>query len=121
VFTDNQAVEGTYYHVTSPYWALFELVVMLYKLQMKYELVLHVVWIAWTQVIQQGTYGLSRGEDMGPATRGLNLAGIVSLHIGTLEQSPQVSPEGWYTNGHTQGNFLCPTSGCGGCGGGEIV
>jgi hypothetical protein len=51
------------------------------------------------------------------------------LHLGALEQIPQVlewihrwagglnlevlSPEGWYTNVHKQGKFLCPPSGCG--------
>jgi hypothetical protein len=32
LFTDNQAAKGAYYHGTSPSWALFELVVTLYKL-----------------------------------------------------------------------------------------
>jgi hypothetical protein len=40
---DNQAAEGAYYRGTSPSRALFELVVTLYKLQMKYDLVLHVI------------------------------------------------------------------------------
>jgi hypothetical protein len=112
---------------------LFELLVTLYKLQMKYDLVSHVIWIAGTCMIQQGTDGLSRGEEMGPATQGLSLVEVAPLHLGGLEQSPQVldwihsctgvlqleviSPEGWYTNGHKQGNFLCPPSGGLGCGG----
>jgi hypothetical protein len=45
IFTDNQAAEGAYYRGTSPSRALFDLVVTLYKLQMKYDLVLHVIWI----------------------------------------------------------------------------
>jgi hypothetical protein len=126
LFTDNQAAEGAYYRGTSPRRALFDVVVTLcvtlYKLQMKYDLVLHVIWIAGTRMIQQGTDGLSRGEEMGPATRGLSLVGVAPLHLGVLEQSPQVlewihswagvlqlevlSPEGWYTNGHKQGNIM---------------
>jgi hypothetical protein len=58
LLTDNQAAEGAYYRGTSPSRAFFELVVTLYKLQMKYDLVLHVIWIAGTCIIQQGTYGL---------------------------------------------------------------
>jgi hypothetical protein len=101
---------------------LFELVVTLYKLQMKYDLVLHVIWIAGTRILQQGTDGLSQGEEMGPATQGLGLVGVVPLHLGVLDQSPHVlewirswvgvlqlevlSPEGWYINGHKQENFL---------------
>jgi hypothetical protein len=61
---------------------------------------------------------------MGPVTQGLSLVGVAPLHVGVLEQSAQVlewihswagvlrlevlSPEGWYTNGHLQVNFLCP-------------
>jgi hypothetical protein len=61
---------------------------------------------------------------MGPATQSLSLVGIFPLHLGTLKQNPLLldwihswtgvlqlevlSPEGWYTNGHKQGNFLCP-------------
>jgi hypothetical protein len=91
---------------------------------MKYDLVLHVIWITGTQMIQQETDGLSQGEEMRPAIQGSSLAGIILLHLGALEQSPQVlewihswagvlylespSPEGWYTNSHKQGNFLCP-------------
>jgi hypothetical protein len=88
--TDNQAAEGAYYRDTPPSRALFDLVVTLFKLQMKYDLVLHAIWIARTHIIQQGTYGLSRGEEMVPATQGLSLVGVVPLHSGVLEQSPQV-------------------------------
>jgi hypothetical protein len=122
LFRDNQEAEGAYYRSTSPSRALFDLVVTLYKLQMKYDLVLHVIWICGTHLIQQGIDGLSRGEEMGPATQGSSLVGVVPLHLGVLEKSPQVLewihswagvlqlevllPEGWYTNGHKQGNFI---------------
>jgi hypothetical protein len=116
---------------------LFELVVTLYKLQMKYDFLLHGVWIAGTRMIQQGTDDLSWGGGMGPATQGVSLSGVIPLHFSVLEQSPVVldwirswtcmlklevlSPEGWCTNGHKQGNFLYPPSGCSGCGGWAIV
>jgi hypothetical protein len=61
-----------------------------YKFQMKYDLALHVICITGNRMIQQGTDGLLRGEDMGPATQGLSLVGVVPLHLGVLEQSPQV-------------------------------
>jgi hypothetical protein len=44
-------------------------------LQMKYDLVLHVIWISGTRMIQQGTDDLSRGGGMGPTTQGLSLSG----------------------------------------------
>jgi hypothetical protein len=79
LFTDNQAAEGAYYRGTYPSRALFELVVTIYKFHMKYDLVLHVIWIAGTHMIQQGTDGLSRGEEMVPATQGLSLVRVVPL------------------------------------------
>jgi hypothetical protein len=61
---------------------------------------------------------------MGTATQCLSLVGVAPLHLGVLEHIPQVlewihswagvlqlevlSPEGWYTDGHKQVNFLCP-------------
>jgi hypothetical protein len=90
LFTDNQAAEDAYYRGTSPSRALFELVVTLYKLQMKYDLVLHVIWIAGTRMIHQGTDDLSGGGGMGPATKGVSLSVVVPLHFSVLEQSPVV-------------------------------
>jgi hypothetical protein len=87
LFTDKQAAGGDYYRGTSPSWALFELAVAPYKLQMKYDLVWRVIWIAGTQLIHQESDGLSRGGRGGPATQRLSLIGIVQLHLGTLEQS----------------------------------
>jgi hypothetical protein len=52
LFTDNQP----------PNQALFELVVTLYKLKIKNDLVLHVIWISGMRMIQQGTDDLSREE-----------------------------------------------------------
>jgi hypothetical protein len=85
LFTDTRAAEGAFYRGTSPSRALFELVVTLYKLQMKYYLVLHVIWSAGTRMIQQGTEDLSWGGGMGPATQGVSLSGIVPLHFSVLE------------------------------------
>jgi hypothetical protein len=53
LYTDNQVAEGSYYRGTASSQSLFELVVELYILQMKYDIILHVVWIAGTRMIQQ--------------------------------------------------------------------
>jgi hypothetical protein len=42
---------------------------------MKYDLVLHVIWIGGTRMIQQGTDDLSQGGGMGTATQGVSLSG----------------------------------------------
>jgi hypothetical protein len=77
LYTDNQTAEGSYFRGTSTIRALFELIVNLYKLQMQFNFILHVVWISGTRMIQHGTGGLSRGEDNGITTCGMALAGGV--------------------------------------------
>jgi hypothetical protein len=62
LYTDNQTAEGDYSKGMAGSRSLFELIVMLYKLQMEFDFILHVIWISGTQMIQQGTDGLSRGE-----------------------------------------------------------
>jgi hypothetical protein len=56
LYTDNQTAEGSYFRGSAKSRALFELIVTLYKLQMQHEFILHVVWIAGTRMVQQGTY-----------------------------------------------------------------
>jgi hypothetical protein len=65
VYTENQTAEGAYSKGTTGRRSLFELIVMLYKLQIEFDFILHVIWIAGTRMIQQGTEGLSRGEENG--------------------------------------------------------
>jgi hypothetical protein len=45
LYTDNQVAEDSYYRGTAAIQSLFELVVKLYILQIKYDITLHVVWI----------------------------------------------------------------------------
>jgi hypothetical protein len=56
LYTDNQTAEGAYFRGTDKSRALFELIMTLYKLQMQFDFMLHVVvWISGTWMIQQGT------------------------------------------------------------------
>jgi hypothetical protein len=81
--------------------SLFELIVMLYKLQMEFDFILHVIWIAGTRMIQQGTDGLSQGEENGLATCGLSLGGMVKLHLNAIKRSPALKDwiRGWWSTG----------------------
>jgi hypothetical protein len=91
-------------------------------LQMDFDFILHVIWIAGTRMIQQGTDGLSRGEENGLATCGLSLGGMVPLHLDAIERSPALKdwirgwwstgrellmtePQDWFTTAHTPGDF----------------
>jgi hypothetical protein len=71
MYIANQTAESAYYQGSAPSRDLFELIVTLYKIQMKYDFILHIVWIAGTRMIHQGTDGLSRGETNDLATSGV--------------------------------------------------
>jgi hypothetical protein len=115
-------MEGAYGKGTAKSWALFELIVMLYKLQMEFEFIIHVIWITGTRLIQQGTDDLSRGEVNGLATCGLSLGGMVPLHLSVVERIPTMGywsqglwdtgrkllimePRDWFTTAHIPGDF----------------
>jgi hypothetical protein len=54
---------------------------------MEFDFILHVIFIAGTRMIQQGTYGLSRGG-VGPSNCRLSLGGMVPLHLSARERNP---------------------------------
>jgi hypothetical protein len=98
---DNQTAEGSCFQGPTRSRALFELIVTVYKLQLHRDFPPYVVWIAGTKMIQQGTYGLSRGDDNGPATSGVTLSGMFLLHLGACEINPRMLHwlEDWYDLG----------------------
>jgi hypothetical protein len=122
MYIENQTAEGAYCKGTAKSRSLFELIVVLYKLQMEFDFILHVILIAVTRMIQQGTDGLSRGGENGLATCGLSLGGMVSLHLSARERSPGLEecilgwwntgrnlevlkPREWFTTAHSPGYF----------------
>jgi hypothetical protein len=87
MYTDNQTAEYAYYQGSAPSRALFELIVTLYKLQMKYDFILHMVWITDTCMIHQGADGLSRGDTNGLATSGVFLSSMTPFHLSAMERA----------------------------------
>jgi hypothetical protein len=89
---------------------------------MKYGIILHVILIAGTRMIQQGTDYLSRGGGADLATQGLTMRGEVPLSQGALERNVllepwirswvgeeglvTLTPEGWFSDAHSRGSFL---------------
>jgi hypothetical protein len=61
IFTNNTTAEGCYYRGHSDSQRLFAQVLHLRKLEMHASLRLHVIHVAGTRMIHQGTDGLSRG------------------------------------------------------------
>jgi hypothetical protein len=101
LYTDNKTAEGSFFWRTAKTRALFELFVTLYKLQMQFDFILHLVWISGTRMIQQGTDGLSGGEKNILATCGMSLGGMVHLHLSATAQSAMLEDwiRGWADTG----------------------
>ena len=87
LFTDNQVAEGAFYKGTSGSRKLFELVVRLRKLEMFSGCKIHIVHIAGSRMIAQGTDGLSRGDISEGVMRGASMLEFVPLHLNCLERS----------------------------------
>ena len=62
IFTDNITAEGTISKGNNPYRFLFELVLKLRFAEMKYRFCAHVACVSGSRMIEQGTYGLSKGD-----------------------------------------------------------
>ena len=92
-------------------------------LQLHMGLFIHVLWIARTRMIEQGTDGLSRGDYNTGVMAGKDFLSLVPLNKTALDRSPcleqwiretfpgwlvwdLLSPDGWFTTGHEEGHFI---------------
>jgi hypothetical protein len=110
----NIVAESAFYRGTSSNPWLFDLIIRLKKLELQYSLHLHVVHIAGTRMMEQGTNVLSRGAvwecDHHPVS-------VVPLHLSPFDRDPMLlrwcaswipagyhlhvlSPQTWFTEGH---------------------
>jgi hypothetical protein len=116
VFTDNSTAEGAYSKGNSDSRLLFDLVLRLRTLDMSGSLRLHVIHVAGTRMISQGTDGLSRGDLTEGVLAGIPMLSFIPLHLSPLQRSPllldwirewcpmrninPLTPEQWYEKGH---------------------
>ena len=118
LFTNNTTVEGCFFRGGSSLKLLHELVLRLRKTELEYDLTLHVVHVAGTRMIAQGTEGLSRGIFLEGVVRGEDMLSFVDLSHMAIEQHPGVLefvrswvgpilgdstallPEEWFREGH---------------------
>jgi hypothetical protein len=94
LFTDNSTAEAVYYKGNSSSPKLFELIVRLRQLEMEGGLILHVIHVAGTRMIDEGTDGVSRGDGSSGVMSGRGLLQYVPLHLGALEAVPALL--GWF-------------------------
>ena len=90
LFTDNTTAEGCFFRGGSSSKLLHDLVLRLRKIELEYDLTLHVVHVAGTGMIAQGTDSLSRGIFLEGVVRGKDMLLFVDLSCTAVEQYPGV-------------------------------
>ena len=95
MFTDNSTAEAAFFKGTSSSELLFELVLRLRKLEMTGKCIIHMVHVAGTRMIHQGTDGLSRGDKTSGVMSGESMLSFVPLHLTAFERSGIL--EAWIT------------------------
>ena len=118
LFTDNSTAKGCFFRGGSSLKLLHELVLQLRTTELEYDLTLHVVHVAGTRMIAQGTDGLSRGIFLEGVVRGEDMLSFVDLSCTAIERHPGVLefvrswvapilgdstvllPEEWFREGH---------------------
>jgi hypothetical protein len=125
LFTDNFVTERAFHRGTSKSRTLFDLVLRLHKLEMQGKLFIHLIWVAGTRMIEQGTDGVSRGDLSNGVMTGKDMLDFVPLDQGVNARAPELAhwfleasggdwvslePRDWFHDVHTRnGNFLwCP-------------
>jgi hypothetical protein len=114
LFTDNSTAEAAFFRGTSSSEKLFLLVLRLRQLEMNQQCLIHLVHVAGTRMIGQGSDGLSRGNLTEGVMRGQSMMSFVPLGKSALTREPKLEawirswagdglevldPEGWFERG----------------------
>jgi hypothetical protein len=114
MFTDNSTAEAAFFKGTSSSILLFNLVLRLRKLEVDQQCLLHLVHVAGTRMIGQGSDGLSRGNLTEGVMLGRTMTSYVPLSDTALERSTGLemwirswagsdlevlSPRDWFSRG----------------------
>ena len=108
--------ESCFHKGTSHSRTLFNLIVRLRLAEMKAGMKLHIIHVAGTRMISQGTDGVSRGNYLEGAMMGANMLQFVPLNQSALDRSNELlvwiqswaptsnlrklEPQDWYELGH---------------------
>jgi hypothetical protein len=116
LFTDNSTAESVFYKGSSSSKLLFDLVVLLRKLELQSNLLLSVYHVSGQRMVAQGTDGLSRGDLNEGVMAGHPFLSFIPLHLDAIARQPAIldwlrhwvqvpdlsplSPEEWFNRGH---------------------
>lgn len=92
MFTDNSTAEAAYFKGTSKSELLFDLVLRLRKIEMEGKCILHMIHVAGTRMIWQGTDGLSRGDRHAGIMSGESMMSFLPLHLSADQRSTDIIP-----------------------------
>jgi hypothetical protein len=113
--TDNSTVEAGLAKGNSSSRKLFELVLRVRLLQMKYRCIIVVTHVSGKRMVAQGTDGVSRGHLKEGVTTGEDMLSFIPLHLSALHRSETLKdwikswlgnqaeflePEDWFEKGH---------------------
>jgi hypothetical protein len=90
MFTDNSTAEAAFFKGTSSSELLFNLIIRLRKIEMSGVCIIHMIHVAGTRMIWQGTDGLSRGDWNAGVMAGESMISFVPLHQSVCERNPAV-------------------------------
>ena len=122
LFTDNTTAEAAYWKGNSKSEKLFDLILRLRLLEMNSDLIIHVIHVAGTRMMAQGTDGISRGDKSMGVMRGIPMEDFCPLHESAFQRSLALKswltaatksldsvflePEDWFLRGQGFGNFI---------------
>lgn len=90
LFTNNFVTEHAYFSGTSKSKTLFEVILRLQHLEMKGELFIHLIWVAGTRIIEQGTDGVSQGDLVNGVMGGKVMLNFIPLNLGVHQRAPDL-------------------------------
>jgi hypothetical protein len=102
MFTDNYVTECAYFRWTSYSPIMFGLLLRLHKLELHSGWKFHVINIAGTQMISQGTDGLSRGDMLTGVMGGADMLTFIPLDLTAVERQPELMEwvDSWWGTGN---------------------
>jgi hypothetical protein len=90
LFTDNSMAESCFFKGGSTSKLLHELILRLKKAEIQHGFILHMVHVAGTRMIEQGTDGLSRGSFLEGVLAGKDMLSFVVLSLSAIQRFPKV-------------------------------
>jgi hypothetical protein len=92
LFTDNTTAELVFHNGTSSSPLLFELALRLHTLEMRGDFQFHMVHVAGTRMIAQGSEGISQGCLSEGVMSGKAMLSYIPLHLSALDRPPICRP-----------------------------